>query len=263
MQAQGHVAVVIPAFNEADALPTFLAEIRSSFAARGIAATMIVVDDASTDGTGPAAAPFADVVRAPQNRGHGPTALAAYSAGLASGAEVIVHVDGDGQFHGDDIVRIALALDRVEADVVHGVRRGRTDPWFRRCLSAMVRLVVLGVCGRSVPDVNTPLRAYHPASLQQLLDVVPVDALVPHVHFSVAEARRRLRVRYVPVASIPRRGAATQGTMWGTGRARRLVPPTRLVRFAAAALGELWRVDIVGGGSVRRAVVRPDAPVGG
>ena len=97
MNALRQVAVVIPAFNEADALPTFLAEIRASFADHSVPVTLIVIDDASTDETAAVALSFADVVPAPRNRGHGPTALAAYSAGLASGAEVIVHVDSRGK----------------------------------------------------------------------------------------------------------------------------------------------------------------------
>jgi dolichol-phosphate mannosyltransferase len=259
VQAQDHVTVVIPAFNEAEGLPTFLAEIQSSFAAVGRTASLIVLDDASTDGTAQAGHPFAEVVRSPTNRGHGPTALAAYAEGLRAGARVIVHVDGDGQFYGDDIVRVAVALDHSQADVVHGVRRGRTDPWFRRCLSALVRFAVLVLCGRSVPDVNTPLRAYHPEILARLVAGVPADALVPHVHFSIAEARDRLRVRYVAVESIPRRGTVVQGTMWGSGRSRVIVPPRRLIRFAGRALAELWRIDIAG----ERRASRPTAAVRG
>jgi len=259
VQAQDHVAVVIPAFNEAEALPSFLAEIRASFAAVGRSVTLIVVDDASTDDTSEAGSAFADVVRSPINRGHGPTALAAYGEGLRSGAGVIVHVDGDGQFYGDDIAHVATALDRSQHDVVHGVRRRRTDPWFRRCLSALVRFAVLILCGRFVPDVNTPLRAYHPDILARLVDGVPADALVPHVHFSIAEARDRLRVGYVAVASIPRRGAVAQGTMWGAGRARAILPPRRLVRFAGRALAELWRIDILGS----RRISQPSTSVRG
>ncbi len=172
MQAQDHVAVVIPAFNEAEALPSFLAEIHASFESIGVSVSVIVVDDASTDATSDAAAPLADVIRSPRNQGHGPTALAAYEQGLRSGAGIIVHVDGDGQFYGDDIARVASALDHAEADVVHGVRRGRTDPWFRRALSGLVRFAVFLLCGRSVPDVNTPLRAYGQAALRRLVDGV-------------------------------------------------------------------------------------------
>jgi glycosyltransferase involved in cell wall biosynthesis len=251
VQAQDHVTVVIPAFNEAEALPTFLAEIQASFAAVGRTATLIVLDDASTDETARVGSSFARVVRSPINRGHGPTALAAYGEGLRSAPGAIVHVDGDGQFYGDDIVRVAVALDQSQADVVHGVRRGRSDPWFRRCLSALVRFAVVFLCGQSVPDVNTPLRAYRPDALARLLDGVPADALVPHVHFSIAEARDRLRVRYVAVESIPRRGAVAQGTMWGGGHSRVILPPPRLVRFAGRALAELWWIDIVGARSRR------------
>ncbi|WP_136585961.1 glycosyltransferase family 2 protein [Microbacterium hydrothermale] len=257
MQGRDHVAIVIPAFNEAVALPSFLAEIRGSFDDVGASVTVIVVDDASTDETGEVASPLASVVRVPGNRGHGPTALRAYAEGLRSGADVIVHVDGDGQFYGDDIVRVAAALDRTQADVVHGVRRGRTDPWFRRALSGLVRLAVLILCGRSVPDVNTPLRAYNPRVLESLLCDVPPTALVPHVHFSIAEARSRLRVRYVSVASIPRRGGLAQGTMWGSGRSRVVFPPKRLLSFAARAIAELWRIDIIG------SAADIDRPVGG
>ncbi|MDF2506440.1 MAG: glycosyltransferase [Microbacterium sp.] len=260
MRERDRIVVVIPAYNEAEALPSFLAEIRASFAAVDTPVSIVVLDDASTDQTSAAVDGLAEVVRAPRNRGHGPTALAAYAEGLREGADVIVHVDGDGQFYGDDIARVALALDDADADVVHGVRRGRTDPWFRRGLSGLVRLAVLALCGRSVPDVNTPLRAYRPQTLATLVDGVPADALVPHVHFSIAEARTGLRMRYVAVESIPRRAVAAQGTMWGEGRSRQVFPPRRLVRFAARALLELWRVDIVTvgrGASTRAAGTAP------
>ena len=263
MQTRNHVAVVIPAYNEADALPPFLAEIRTAFDEIGTPVTLIVIDDASTDGTGAAAAPFADVVRAPRNRGHGPTALAAYVEGLRVGANVIVHVDGDGQFFGADIARVALALDGLNVDLVHGVRRGRKDPWFRRTLSALVRCAVFVLCGRSVPDVNTPLRAYRREVLERLVAELPEEVLVPHVHFSITEARDRLRVRYVSVASIPRRSAEAQGTMWGAGRTRRVLPPTRLVRFAARALRELWSLDVLGRSRRGSSFARSGAPMRG
>jgi len=255
MRDRDRVVVVISAYNEAEALPSFLAEIQNSFTAAHMPVSIVVLDDASTDGTAAAAAEFARVVRAPVNRGHGPTALAAYGEGLRDAAGVIVHVDGDGQFHGDDIVRVALALDDADADVVHGVRRGRTDPWFRRALSGLVRFAVLLLCGRSVPDVNTPLRAYRPATVSMLIQAVPEGALVPHVHFSIAEARETLRIRYVAVASIPRRALVVQGTMWGDERSRQVLPPRKLVRFAARALVELWRVNVVTMGPGSRAKV--------
>ncbi len=106
-------------------------------------------------------------------------------------------------------------------------------------LTACVRLLIAIAVGRGIPDVNTPLRAYRPDAVRMLLGAVPSDALVPHVHFSLAEVRGGLGVRYLRVRSIPRRGASASGTMWGT-LARPSLPPRRLVLFARDALREVW-----------------------
>ncbi|WP_430645837.1 glycosyltransferase family 2 protein [Agromyces sp. GXS1127] len=244
-----HLVVVMPAYNEAEGLPGFLTEIHEHLAPLAARLDLVVVDDRSTDDTYRVLGELGErlpglrAIRADANRGHGPTALAAYRAGLEGSPDLILHVDGDGQFHGSDLARAVRAAQSTEADVVHGVRRGREDPWFRRALTFGVGLVIAAAVGRRVPDVNTPLRVYRPAPLRELLELVPSDALVPHVHFSLAEVRRGYVVRYVDVASLPRRGSNQTGTMWGVERPPKL-PPKRLRRFAVAAANELWRVSL-------------------
>ncbi|BDZ53890.1 glycosyltransferase family 2 protein [Agromyces marinus] len=244
-----HLVVVMPAYNEAEGLPEFLSEISEHLAPLAPRLDLVVVDDRSTDATRQvlhdlaADLPGLVPVDADVNRGHGPTAIAAYRSGLGLEPDLILHVDGDGQFHGADLVRTVRAAVSTGADVVHGVRRGRQDPWFRRALTAGVGLVVAAAAGRRVPDVNTPLRVYRPEAIAELLDAIPDDALVPHVHFSIAEARRGYQVRYVEVASLPRRGSSATGTMWGVERSPKL-PPKRLRRFAVASAAELWRVSL-------------------
>ncbi|WP_424936231.1 MULTISPECIES: glycosyltransferase family 2 protein [Bacteria] len=247
-----HLVVVMPAYNEAEGIVGFVDELRETLLPLTKDLTVVVADDRSTDDTAQILSSF-DGVRVetqPANRGHGPTALAAYRAGLALAPDAIVHVDGDGQFLGEEIAAVALALADTGADVVHGVRGGRTDPWFRRALTAAVRVLVAAAAGRGVPDVNTPLRAYRPAVARALVDAVPRDALVPHVHFSLAEVRAGYRVRYVRVRSIPRRGASATGTMWG--RASRIaLPPRRLRAFARDALREAWTWSLRPGAPLR------------
>lgn len=245
----GSVVIVMPAYNEAEGIGAFLAEITDSVRPTVPALSFVIVNDRSTDDTVGAVQRARETVGVPvelitseKNQGHGPTALAAYRHGLASGAAVIVHVDGDGQFVGEDFPRVLAALEG--ADAVHGVRMGRTDPWFRRALSRMVRMLVLLVARRRIADVNTPLRAYRPEAVRALLDAVPADAAVPHVHFSILEARRGLAVSEVEVASIPRRGAVQSGTMWGPVKEEPRLPPRRLVAFAGRALAEVVRVDL-------------------
>lgn len=245
------LAIVMPAYNEAEGIRGFIDELREAVTPLAEEVSFHIADDRSTDATPHMFDDVADVTVdvQPENRGHGPTALAAYRLGLATDPEIIVHVDGDGQFLGSDFRRLVDALVRENADVVHGIRDGRTDPWYRKVLTGSVGTLIAFAAGRRVPDVNTPLRAYRPAALRALVDAVPTTASVPHVHFSLAEARAGFRVRYVRVTSVPRRGESTQGTMWGHPTAMRL-PPRRLRQFAASALGEVWRLSL-----------RPSAPL--
>lgn len=233
------LVIVMPAHNEAEGLPSFVREVLHAVRTLADSVRIIVVDDKSTDDTAAVLSalsgelPELSVERSQVNRGHGPTALAAYRAGSAAHPDAIVHVDGDGQFIGDDIAAVARAL--ADADVVHGVRFGRTDPWFRRLLTRCVGAGVTMVIGRHVPDVNTPLRAYRLPALRTLLARVGEDALVPHVLFSIIETRLGLRRAYVPVRSIPRRGSTTTGTMWGAAPRVPRLPPRRLIVFCLRA----------------------------
>ena len=254
-----HVAVVMPAYNEVEGIRGFLDEIRSHLAPFCDRISFIVADDRSTDGTPDALAGISDVEVAvqEQNRGHGPTALAAYRIGLAASPTVIVHVDGDGQFLGEDFPRLLRAWETENADVVHGVRDGRTDPWFRRILTRAVGALIALHAGRRIPDVNTPLRAYRPEALRSLVEAVPADATVPHVHFSLTEARGGFVVRYILVRSIARRGESASGTMWG--RVNRIsLPPARLRSFVRHAFTEVWIWSLRPGAPLRQ-VRRPDA----
>jgi glycosyltransferase involved in cell wall biosynthesis len=247
-----HLAVVMPAYNEVEGIGGFIDEMRTALAPLAERVTFVVADDRSTDGTAEALSGIDDVrvETQPANRGHGPTALAAYRSGLALDPDALVHVDGDGQFLGSEIAATVRALSRTGADVVHGVRRDRTDAWYRRVLTGCVRLLIAVFVGRGVPDVNTPLRAYRPEAVRMLVNAVPTDALVPHVHFSLAEVRAGLAVRYLRVRSIPRRGASATGTMWGS-LARPSLPPKKLVLFALNALREAWSWSLRPGAPLR------------
>ncbi|MET0590760.1 MAG: glycosyltransferase family 2 protein [Naasia sp.] len=232
MQTYPHIVVVMPAYNEEAGLPGFLAELADHLRARTARLSMVLVDDCSTDRTREVAAPVdvdMTVLSNPTNRGHGPTALAAYRAGVASGADLIVHVDGDGQFSGADVARVVDAAHGL--DVIHGVRTGREEAWFRRVVTGALRCASVVVGGVATEDVNTPLRAYRREAVISLLGLVDESTLAPHVFFSILEHRFRLRHRSVVVRSLPPRGAV-RGSMFG---GRRLLPPLRLISFVARA----------------------------
>lgn len=244
----GTVTIVMPAYNEEDGIVGFLQEIADHVVPLVKRLEFVIIDDVSRDETASRVEAMAPtqfgvtLVRSSINRGHGPTAIEAYTRGLALDPEVVVHVDGDGQFLGTDFPAVLAALEGF--DGVHGVRSGRTDPWFRKVLSSLVRVMVLLVARHRVTDVNTPLRAYRPEALRRLLGLVPRNATVPHVHFSILEHRLGIRIHEVEVQSIPRRGATQLGTMWGPTKREPKLPPRRLIAFAMKALREVLTVDV-------------------
>ncbi|GAB2518796.1 glycosyltransferase family 2 protein [Paramicrobacterium agarici] len=256
--ARRHVAIVMPAYNEADGLEGFLTEIVAHVAPVTEKLSIVVVNDRSTDETADVLGRLGHTmpelvgITSVRNQGHGPTALAAYRAGLELEPDVLIHVDGDGQFLGKDFPRVIRAHEDLRADVLHGVRRGRTDPWYRKAITAMVGAIVGAVVGSRVPDVNTPLRVYRPAALRFLLALVPADSKVPHVHFSLAEKRSGMRVAYARVRSMPRRGDSEHGTMWGKQSGVPVLPPKRLRAFIMAAAREVWSVSLRPGAPARR-----------
>ena len=238
----GHVAVAIPAYNEADGIAEFLREIDEALCPLLERLTLVVVDDASTDGTADVVEALAPeisaetiVVRRTVNSGHGPNLRLAYDRALESGAEIVLQVDGDGQFLGADLRRLLVLLEDG-APSVCGVRRFRQDPWVRMTLTKFVRVYVSAAFGVPTRDANCPFRGYHSDVLAALLPQLPADAMVPNLYLTVLAARAGVTMVEVDVSHRVRRGHSAQGTTW-RGRRKSLVP-WRLISFSAKALRE-------------------------
>jgi glycosyltransferase involved in cell wall biosynthesis len=238
------IIVVMPAWNEAEGITGFLVELSSAL--EGLDPRFVVVDDCSTDQTSDAVlsagAQGVDVTCLVNdvNSGHGPSTMRALRAGLASGADVVVAIDGDGQFTGPDVRRVVDALLGGTALVVEGVRTSRSDAAYRRLTSEVTRGLVW-TRSRTLPaDANTPLRAYRPSALTRLLERVPPDAMTPNLIISALSRRWHMPLVEVPVLSRPRRGASAEGTTWGARRAS--LPSRRFVGFCVKAAGEWVRL---------------------
>jgi glycosyltransferase involved in cell wall biosynthesis len=264
------VAVAIPAYNEADGIAGFLKEIDTALAAQVAKLRLVVVDDASSDGSrevleslrGELSAEL-DVLVNPVNRGHGPSVLRAYREALSGDPDYVLQVDGDGQFDGADLRR-ALVLLRDEAHAVCGVRRFRQDPWFRMVMTRLVRAYVNVGFAVGARDPNCPLRGYEAPLLAELLGALPEECLVPNLYLTVIASRWGLALIEVDVSHRVRRGDSAEGTTWSGGRGRRLRSPVpwRLVRFSVQALREsvALRASLRSAGRARAAPPTPSRP---
>ena len=133
-------------FEEAEALPAFLAAVRHVLGQCGISYELIVVDDGSSDRTWPivsqeaAAAASVRAFRLSRNFGK----EAALCAGLekARGAAIIV-MDGDGQHPASLLPEMIRLWKATGADIVQAVKRSRGQEAFSNKASALVFYVLL------------------------------------------------------------------------------------------------------------------------
>jgi dolichol-phosphate mannosyltransferase len=167
------ISVIIPVYNEFRTFHKVLERVRRAPLPVGCSMEMVVVDDASTDGT---AQVLAEQVRAgivvghylPENRGKGAAIRTGIS--IASGDIVIIQ-DGDLEYDPSDYLRILEPIVRGQADVVYGSRflgrptgmalRNRTANWI---LTAAANLLY----SAGISDEATAYKAFRMTALARL-----------------------------------------------------------------------------------------------
>ena len=158
MAENGDVWVVIPAFNEAAAIGSVIAELRA------FASKIVVVDDGSVDGTADQAHEAgAIVLRHVINRGQGAALQTGIEYALRRGASAIVTFDSDGQHSPADVPTLVAPLRDGRADIVLGSRfLGSTEsmPTLRRIVLHFAVLFTRIVSGLEVTDAHNGMRAF-------------------------------------------------------------------------------------------------------
>lgn len=169
-EAKGAVAVVVPAFNEADNLPAVLGQMPEEVL--GLPVAPIVVADGCTDTTEITARNFGStVIRRDLRRGSGAAVRLGYQAALDAGARYIVTCDADGQHDPKEMERLVQPLVDGNADMVQGSRilgsfeiESSVRKWgvhaFARLLTALGRT--------KITDPSTGYRAVTADALRRL-----------------------------------------------------------------------------------------------
>jgi dolichol-phosphate mannosyltransferase len=165
--------VIIPTYNEREALPVQVAAVRAATPHVDI----LIADDNSPDGTGEWADDLASrdgqvhVLHRPAKAGLGAAYLEGFEWGLAKGYDVIVEMDADGSHRAVDL---SLLLARTgDADLVIGSRwvaGGSVVNWpsRRKFLSVNANRYVRLAMGLGVHDATAGFRAYRAGALRTL-----------------------------------------------------------------------------------------------
>ncbi len=191
------VSVVIPAFNEEEAISTVVAGVLQRLGR----AEVVVVDDGSTDATAARAeAAGARVVRHPYNKGNG----AAVKTGVRQArGEVVLLMDADGQHDPADIEKLLAPMDRH--DMVIGARSSADQSWTRALGNAVFKALASWLTGRSIPDLTSGFRAARRVRLQEIVHLLPNGFSYPTTS-CLAFLKAGHDVAFVPVTARKRVG---------------------------------------------------------
>jgi glycosyltransferase involved in cell wall biosynthesis len=237
----GQLTIVMPVFNEAEGIEEFIEEIRSSF--KKIKPTILAVDDCSTDSTwlilNKMQTNSADLIllKNENNLGHGQSSHRALRHGLSGKSNFIMSVDGDGQFLGDEMFNFYEQFYATNLNYAEGCRVSRNDPWFRKIISFVTRILVFTKSGRRAIDANTPCRIYKAETLHDLIENIESTSLVPNLRMSILARKEQFEIFYFSLTNIPRRAKSAQGSSWGSGKT--VFPNRRLITFCRKAIMEL------------------------
>lgn len=156
------LAIVLPAFDEAENLTQAVAEVARALDAIGPDWEIVIVDDGSSDGTGRLADEIAQrdaritTLRHPQNWGKG----AALRTGVAATtASIVGYTDTDLPFDMEALGRAYARLVETGADLVAGVRVNRERYSLRRRIfSGSYNALVRALLGLPLDDVGFALK---------------------------------------------------------------------------------------------------------
>ena len=234
--APAAVWVVLPTYDEVDNLGEVVARLRHVLAAAGETHhRILIVDDASPDGTGAVADRLAAehaevaVLHRPRKRGIGAAYAAGFECALRAGAGLIVQMDADASHDPADVPRM-LAAARAGADVVLGSRyvsggriEGRSAP--RRLLSRFGSWYARRALGLDVRDLTGGFKCFTAGALNRLpYAAARAQGYAFQVEVTHRAIRAGLEVVEIPIVFSERRHGRSKMTPAIALEAARTVP---------------------------------------
>ena len=209
--------VILPTYDEAENL----APIVSAVLAAVPGVRILVVDDASPDGTGEIAEALegVDVLHRPRKSGLGRAYVAGFAHALAAGATTVVEMDADLSHDPADLPRLLAPLSEG-ADLVLGsryVKGGGVRNWglFRRALSRGGSLYARAILGVPVHDLTGGFKCFRRRTLEGIdFANTHADGYGFQIELTYRAHKAGLRVVEIPIVFRDRE----QGTSKMTAR---------------------------------------------
>ncbi len=203
MQANPHLSVVVPLFNEEESVRPLVAAVRDALDRSG-AWELLLVDDGSSDATAARVRelaredPRVRLIRLARNYGQTPAMQAGFDNARGN---VVVSMDGDLQNDPRDIPRLVAELEKGY-DLVAGYRLKRQDKLItRKVPSWFANRLIRWITGVDIRDNGCSLKAYRRELVSRLHLYSEMHRFIP----AVAAATAGARITQLPVRHHARR----------------------------------------------------------
>ncbi len=205
------ITVCLPTYNERENLERMLKALREVLPPDG---RVLVIDDASPDGTGELADRLAgeianvSVLHREHKEGLGPAYVAGFRRALADGAELVLEIDCDFSHDPNDVPRLLAAAEN--ADLVLGsryVEGGGVRNWglARRAISAGGSAYARIVLGTRLRDLTGGFKCYRRAVLETIpLERISAKGYAFQIETTYRTQRAGFRVVEVPITFADR-----------------------------------------------------------
>jgi len=204
--------VLVPTYNERDNVEAMMHALARILREGD---RVLVIDDASPDGTGEMAdrlaadLPFVDVVHRERKDGLGPAYIAGFRQALRDGAELILEMDCDFSHDPADVPRLIAAAEEG-ADLVLGsryVRGGRVGNWgvLRRAISRGGARYTELFLRMGVADPTAGFKCFRRHVLERLdLDTITAKGYAFQIETTYRAKRAGFRVVELPITFADR-----------------------------------------------------------
>ena len=201
--------VCLPTYNERENIEPMLRALGD----KGV--HVLVIDDASPDGTGEiadrlaAGLDYVGVLHRARKDGLGPAYLAGFQRALAEGADLVLEMDCDFSHDPDDVPRLIAAVEKG-ADLALGsryVRGGSVRNWgrVRRLVSSGGSLYARLVLGLNVRDLTGGFKCYRRSVLEGIdLSAIHSKGYAFQIETTYRALRAGFRVVEVPITFADR-----------------------------------------------------------
>ena len=239
--------LILPTYDEAQNIEPLVRAVLPELAGAAADHRVLVVDDASPDGTGAIADRLAaelaavEVLHRPHKSGLGQAYLAGFERALEEGADLVLEMDADFSHDPADVPRLIAAA--ADADLVLGSRyvpEGGVAGWgpVRRLLSRGGCWYARRVLGVGVRDLTGGFKCFRRAVLERLdLRHVHANGYGFQVELTYRAIRAGFRVCEVPIVFRERRAGISKMTPRIALEAVWKVPALRLRGRRRAARG--------------------------